>query len=65
MCPDIPTGFDGLQSLPIAPSDVEQVATLGMASVVLRVSSQRRQRAKPGTPFTAFVGADAQIAPHR
>jgi hypothetical protein len=36
MCPDIPTSFDGLQSLPIAPSDVEQVATLGMASVVLR-----------------------------
>jgi hypothetical protein len=39
MFPDIPTSFDGLQSLPIAPiapSDVEQVATLSMAFVVLR-----------------------------
>jgi type II secretory pathway pseudopilin PulG len=36
MFPDIPTSFDGLQSLPIAPSEVEQVATLGMAYVVLR-----------------------------
>src|ERR1700747_1739771 len=36
MCPDIPTSFDGLQSLPIAPSEVEQGATLRMAYVVLR-----------------------------
>jgi hypothetical protein len=36
MCPDIPTSFDGLQSLPMAPGDVEQAATVDMAYLVLR-----------------------------